>query len=89
MKKGDRRKKKGFICKTKNKNNEVFIYSIDKKIEYARLKKIENGAIIRVFVHAPICDGMLAEGTNCTDMKQAIKDTTQKIEAYLNKQKTR
>ncbi len=76
-------RKRWFSIKTKK--DGAIICSADGKIQYALVKKIEGGNIIRVFVHEPICDGMLAEGTGTKDMDEAVISTLKKIKTGLKK----
>ncbi len=57
----------------------ITVYSGDGKIEYAILRKLKNGNIVRIFVHEPICDGLLAEGIGQQSMQGAIIKTMERI----------
>ncbi|MEK7478555.1 MAG: hypothetical protein AAB626_01360 [Patescibacteria group bacterium] len=72
---------------TKKEKGGVTIYSADKKIEYAFLRKIQDGRIIRIFFYEPICDGIMAEGTAYPNLERAVEGTKTRIEEALKSKK--
>ena len=71
------KKKEKFLVK--KQKGAARIYSADGKTEYVYLNQLQNKKIIRIFVHEPICDGVLAEGMDCSNMEEAILKTIEKI----------
>lgn len=72
---------------TKKEKGGVTIYSADKKIEYAFLRKIQNGMIIRIFFYEPICGGLMAEGTAYPNLEKAVEGTKERIKEALRSNK--
>ncbi|GEM_PF-5502361 len=72
---------------TKKEKGGVTIYSADGKIEYAFLRKIQDGRIIRIFFYEPICDGILAEGTAYPNLERAVEGTKERIKEALKTKK--
>lgn len=68
----------------KKQKGGIAIYSADGKIEYAFLEKIKNGKVVRIFFFN---DGILAEGTDYSDMKEAIIETKEKIKSLFKLKK--
>ena len=69
---------KDLKCLTKKQRDGIGVYSADGKTQYVFLRKLKNGKIVRTF-YAAICDGILSEGTNCSDMEKALKETKEMI----------
>lgn len=64
----------------------VTIFSADGKIEHAFLRKLKNGRVVRTFYES-ICDGILSEGTDHSNMGRAITETKQRIKIVLELKK--
>ena len=64
----------------------VTIFSADGKIEYASLRKLKNGRVVRTFC-ASVCDGILSEGTHHYNIGSAISETKERIEVVLELKK--
>ena len=58
-------KNKGFLVRVQR--GGVTIFSADGKTEYAFLRKLKSGIVIRA-LYEPISGGILAEGTGCSSM---------------------
>ena len=71
----------------KKEKGGATIYSNDGKIEYAFLRKIKTGKIIRIFLYKPICGGILAEGTPHSDLDEAVLETKDRIHEVLRTKK--
>ncbi|MCL5017123.1 MAG: hypothetical protein M1155_00450 [Patescibacteria group bacterium] len=56
----------------------VAISSVDGGCRYAFLRKLDNGKIVRTF-YAAICDGIMSEGMDYSDMKTALNKTKEMI----------
>ena len=74
-------KNKEFL--TKKQKGGISILSADGKIEHAFVEKLKNGRFIRTF-YASVCDGILIEGTNCSDIRKAVKETEEIIKTVLD-----
>lgn len=67
----------------KKEKGGATIYSNDGKIEYAFLRKLKNGKIIRIFYYEPICGGLMAEGTPHSDLDGAVLETQGRIREFF------
>ncbi|MHB9019634.1 MAG: hypothetical protein ACYC3G_02015 [Minisyncoccota bacterium] len=76
-------KKELFI---KAQKGGVSIFSADGKTEHAFLRKLKSGVIVRTFYES-VCDGILVEGANCSNMSRAITETKEKIKVILDLKK--
>lgn len=77
-------KNKEFMIKTQK--GGVSILSLDGKTEHAFLRKLKSGVVVRTFYES-VCDGILAEGANCSNMGRAIAETKEKIKVILDLKK--
>jgi len=75
-------KDKDFLVK--KSKDMVNIFSADGRKKYAFLCRLKNGQITRIFVDSRICGGILAEGTDSSDMKAVLNATLKKIRGALN-----
>jgi len=77
-------KNKGFLVRVQR--GGVTISSADGKTEYAFLRRLKCGKVVRAF-YEPISGGILAEGTGCSNMGVAVSETKQKIKVILDLKK--
>jgi len=74
-------KNKEFLVKAQR--GGVSILSADGKIEHAFVEKFKNGRVVRTF-YASVCDGILIEGTHCSDIRKAVRETEEIIKTVLD-----